>query len=73
MGRRHTACYKHRMVWASLSGWFVCQYCGLPAVCPGCVVLVPEGASLHLCRSHQQLADVIVDRVVVWATEDSLR
>lgn len=73
MGRRHMACYQHTMVRAAVAGWFVCQSCGLPAVCPGCVGLVPEGAWLHLCMHHQQLADVGVGRGVVWATVDSSR
>jgi hypothetical protein len=71
--KRHRACYQHRMVRASLVGWFVCQCCGMPAVCPGCVVVVPEGAQLHLCRDHQQCADASVGRDVVWATKESSR
>ncbi len=62
-------CHKHAMVRASLTCWFVCQYCGLPATCPGCVVRVSVGALLHLCQAHQHLADVVDGRVVVWATE----
>jgi hypothetical protein len=72
-GRRQTACYKHRMIRASLPGWFMCQSCGLPAVCPGCVARVAVGALLHLCSEHQHLADVVDGRVVVWATDESSR
>lgn len=72
-GKRIRVCFQHRMVRASLVGWFVCQFCGIPAVCPGCVVVVPEEVLLHLCRDHQHLADVIVRGDVVWAGDESSR
>jgi len=70
--RKRTACYKHTMVRASVSGWFVCQSCGLPAGCPGCVERLPVGADVHFCWEHVGTGEVS-GRVVVWAMDDSSR
>ena len=71
-GRRQTACSKHMMVRASVFGWFVCQSCGLPAGCPGCVERLPVGADVHFCWEHAGTVEV-PGHVVVWATEESSR
>ena len=71
-GRCQTACSKHMMVRASVSGWCVCQSCGLPAGCPGCVERLPVGAVVHRCWKHIGTSQV-PGRVVVWATDESSR
>jgi hypothetical protein len=53
-------CYQHDLVPAATAGWFVCQACGLGAVCPGCVERVPGGIPLYLCEDHQALQAVEV-------------
>lgn len=70
--RWRMACSKHMMVRASVIGWFVCQSCGLPAGCPGCVERLPVGTVVHCCREHVGTGEVS-GRVVVWATEESSR
>jgi hypothetical protein len=70
--RRRMACYKHMMVRASIYGWFVCQSCGLPAGCPGCVERLPGNVAVHCCREHIGMGEVS-GRVVVWATGESSR
>jgi len=70
--RRRMACYKHTMVRASIYGWFVCQSCGLPAGCPGCVERLPGSAAVHFCWEHAGTMEV-PGRVVVWATDEGSR
>jgi hypothetical protein len=63
----------HAMVAAIAEGWFVCAFCGVVAVCPGCVE-VSEGMRVHLCFEHGYLAgsDGLASRTV-WATKESAR
>ena len=72
--RRVGSHYRHSLVAGMIDWWFVCLRCGLVAVCPGCVSLVPGDAPFHFCAGHEYLRAVeSYSGRMVWATEDSSR
>lgn len=76
LGRKKavSGCYKHLLIRGVVPGWFVCLWCGLGVVCPGCVPDAPAEARYHVCREHEaSLGTHDLRNRRVWAAEGSAR